>query len=476
MASINGATLGISQQMLVAGNSLVIGTGGTLLLEGGEVLSDTQNFGQIAGNGTIVGNVNNDGEILPSAAQGKLSIAGNYTQSTAGTLSIEVLNAGQYGQLAVTGNADLAGLLNVFSWSGYKFNYGQIFSDLVPSFYQSVSSIGLTLVTTEAELVDQKIGAQRLDSKGSAGPQSGNFTADASGKSLVETSSAPLGSWPADAMEVWFQSAGLFGDRYSVANLPNYRYSSGAFLIGADYRWNEHLKMGLFAGYQAVDARYPESGRLRVNGINFGGYAAFDAGNGLYANLIGRGGYGSYTANRPIEFGSLDRVARSDFNSGDGGMFLESGYDIKVSQITVGPVVNAQYTYFGVGSFTESNAGSLDLRMDRRNVNSFQTNLGGRIAYTWKPEAGTRIIPECRIFWNHEYLQGATGMGASLGGGAGPHFNSITTPPSRDSVFAAIGINGQFGKNWNVAIYYNVDFGSPTSLTSIISADIGFAF
>ena len=98
--------------MLVAGNSLVIGTSGTLLLEGGEVFSDTQNFGQIAGNGTIVGNVNNDGEILPSAAQGKLRIAGNYTQLTAGTLSIEVLNAGQYGQLAVTGNADLAGLLN----------------------------------------------------------------------------------------------------------------------------------------------------------------------------------------------------------------------------------------------------------------------------------------------------------------------------------------------------------------------------
>jgi hypothetical protein len=67
-------------------------------------------------------------------------------------------------------------------------------------------------------------------------------------------------------------------------------------------------------------------------------------------------------------------------------------------------------------------------------------------------------------------------MGASLNGGGGPHFDSITTPSSRDSVFAAIGVNGQFSNRWNVAIYYNVDFGSPTSVTSIISADIGFAF
>ena len=59
-----------------------------------------------------------------------------------------------------------------------------------------------------------------------------------------------------------------------------------------------------------------------MNGANFGGYATFDAGNGIYANLIAKGGYDSYTANRPIEFGSIDRVARSDFGSGDGEIFL----------------------------------------------------------------------------------------------------------------------------------------------------------
>jgi outer membrane autotransporter protein len=171
-------------------------------------------------------------------------------------------------------------------------------------------------------------------------------------------------------------------------------------LVGADYRWSRSLKTGLFAGYQAVDARYSGSGHLRVNGAAFGGYATFDPGNGFYANLIARGAVDGYTAKRPIQFGSIDRVAHSDFDSGDGGVFLEGGYDFKLKDWTIGPVANAQFTYFKVASFTEDNAQSLDLRVGGQEVNSFQTNLGGRVAYTWGSPGRLQIIPECRIFWN----------------------------------------------------------------------------
>jgi fibronectin-binding autotransporter adhesin len=87
-----------------------------------------------------------------------------------------------------------------------------------------------------------------------------------------------------------------------------------------------------------------------------------------------------------------------------------------------------------------------------------------------------QITPECRIFWNHEYQQGAERMGARLDGGGGPSFVYTTTPPSRDSALAAIGVNAQLGSRWNVALYYNIEFGSPTLVTNIVSADVGFNF
>lgn len=65
---IDGATLGVSLQTYVAGNSVTIEKSGALLLDGGTVVSDTLNAGRIAGTGTIVGNLSNFGDVVPSVA------------------------------------------------------------------------------------------------------------------------------------------------------------------------------------------------------------------------------------------------------------------------------------------------------------------------------------------------------------------------------------------------------------------------
>jgi hypothetical protein len=61
------------------------------------------------------------------------------------------------------------------------------------------------------------------------------------------------------------------------------------------------------------------------------GIVRFDPGDGFCANFIARGGVDGYTAKRSIQFGSIDRVAHSDFDSGDGGVFLEGGYGLELN-------------------------------------------------------------------------------------------------------------------------------------------------
>ncbi len=103
-------------------------TAGSLVLNGGNFTTGGNNAdirsGTVSGNGTITaGTVLNSGVIGPGLSAGMLTISGNYTQTTNGTLAIEIggTTAGtQYDQLNVTGTATLGGtlalsLINAFS-------------------------------------------------------------------------------------------------------------------------------------------------------------------------------------------------------------------------------------------------------------------------------------------------------------------------------------------------------------------------
>jgi outer membrane autotransporter protein len=88
--------------------------------------------GILCGAGTVTAGVRNNGEVDPGGVgvAGRLTINGDYTQTAAGVLNIEVggPNAGtDYDQLVVTGQATLAGTLNVTLINGYVPAHGAPF-------------------------------------------------------------------------------------------------------------------------------------------------------------------------------------------------------------------------------------------------------------------------------------------------------------------------------------------------------------
>lgn len=147
-----------------------------------------------------------------------------------------------------------------------------------------------------------------------------------------------------------------------------------------------------------------------------------------------------------------------------------------MGNFTFGPILSGQYTYTGLGGFTETGADSLDLAVGQQNANSIRTNLGGRIAYTWQAASNVTIIPEVRMFWQHEYLNGPRNIASALDGGAGPSFGYETAAPGRDSVFAGAGASANFGPNWNAYFYYNADFGRQDYVGQMISGGLNWKF
>ncbi len=119
--TVRGGGAMIGGVFFVGGNSFVINRGTILADVPGQVLridaggSGTfTNEGVLTGNSTIAGDIINGGIVQPGLEIGVLTIDGDYTQTSAGTLLVEIegITPGTHDILAVTGAAILNGSLN----------------------------------------------------------------------------------------------------------------------------------------------------------------------------------------------------------------------------------------------------------------------------------------------------------------------------------------------------------------------------
>jgi fibronectin-binding autotransporter adhesin len=532
---------------------------GTFTAPGGV---NVQSGALLGGSGVINGNVWNNGFVSPGNSPGILTVNGNYVQTPNGTLQIELGDL-----LFVTGNASLAGRLQLLGTTGLKYgqqivflqagrisgefdeivvpnplkNRGRVltesgtgtlliaptsytlvaetsnqrnvakaldsfipakandretvsialdlqseeqypaaFDQIAPTYHEAVADITIEQAFVQSQQLNQRLSAVRLGARGfqSIGIES-PLVHDKDGKSVFDAKDAkqhlPQSAIPDPNWSIWAMGNGIFARVTGIGQLPNYSFNSGGFLVGGDYRWSENFITGLYGGYQYTWADAGDSGNTQINSALFGGYATYTNG-GFYADGIVGGGYNGYRVRRGITFSTIDRTARSQPNGGQFNASLNLGYDWEIGKFTLGPIAGVQYTYAGIAPFTETGADSLDLRVGQQNVNSLRTTFGGRIAYTWNVTDRIALIPEVRMFWQHEFLNNPRNISSALDGGSGPTFGYETSAPARDSVFAGAGVSAQFGERWNAFFYWNVDFGRQTYFGNSVSGGLNWKF
>ena len=554
----------------ITGNQPTVIVGGANLnldgtLNAKQIIIDA--LAEMTGHGVLNGDLLNEGTVAPGNSPGTLTITGNFTQTSSGTLQIQIASPTVFDQMFVGGIASLAGTLQVQAYGGYQLQYGQQFTFLhagsitgqfdsittsdpsvfrarfltnggtgtiliapasytlvavtqnqknaakaldgfikatsgdrqtvsialdlqasaqypgslnaiAPTFYESLANITIEQTTTRAQMLAQRSSAVRL---GARGFQSIGIEAplkyDKDGRNVMDAKDGKNIMSPADDNKwgVWVQGNGIFAQAASVNQTPSYNFENGGVLAGADYQWNDIFVTGVYGGYQGTYSKYSNGGVTTINAVDFGLYAGYHSG-GFYADAIVGGGSSSYAVRRPIKFSTVDRTATSRPDGGQFTSYLGFGYDWQVGNFTVGPVLSGQYTYAGIAPFTENGAGSLDLAVKQQNANSLRSSLGGRVAYTWKLSDKISLIPEGRLFWQHEFLENSRNIGSSLDGGNGPSFNYTTSAPARDAVFATAGISAQFGPNWTAYLYYNADFGRQDYISHSVNTGLNFKF
>jgi outer membrane autotransporter protein len=367
--------------------------------------------------------------------------------------------------------------------------YPYAFDQISISFYESLANLAIEQAFSQTQLLNQRISSVRLGAVGFqamggisqplAYDKDGTHSAEANDAGPIDWFSISAGRMVESATSknwnAWALGIGTFSRTTNLGSLQNYNSDAGGFLVGADYRWSENFVTGLYAGYDYSYTKYSGSSNMRGNNISFGAYASYEK-DGYYADAVIGGGYSAYQTKRSIQFSTIDRNASADPNSAQFTAGLNLGKDFQIHKFTFGPIAGAQFTAVNIGSFTESGAESLDLALAQQNANSLRSTLGGRLAYTWNLNKKITLIPEVRMFWQHEFLNNARTMSASLDAGNDASFDYQTTAPYRDSVFAGVGATAQFGENLSGSIFYNINFGSQTYQNNTISAGLNLSF
>jgi outer membrane autotransporter protein len=357
--------------------------------------------------------------------------------------------------------------------------YPYAFEQIMPGFYESLANIAIEQTYNQTQLLTQRMGSVRLGATGfQAIGMNQPIKYDKDGKSTADAKTAsPIVESAIDTKwNSWVIANGEFSISRGLAGVPNYNNNAGGFLVGADYRMSENFAAGLFAGYEYSYAKYNGGSSTAGNSALFGLYGSYTHEDGYYADAIVSGGYTGFQTRRSIEFSTIDRTASADPNSGQFSAALNLGKDFEIGKFTFGPIIGAQYSYAGIGSFTESGAESLDLVLGQQNANSLRTNLGARLAYNWEVGSNTTLIPEIRGFWMHEFLNNPRNITSSLDGGNGASFDYETSAPYRNSVFGGAGISAKFADRWSASVFYNVNFGAEGYSNNIISTSLGFSF
>jgi len=335
--------------------------------------------------------------------------------------------------------------------------YSQAFAAIMPTLYQSLSSIAFNMANSQNNDFIERMSGIRTSENGDSvtGIPENAPTIQNNGQSSIPLRSGLNSHWG-----MFTDLNGIYSQQNSGNMLPNYNVMSGGGLAGPVYHWNPNFSTGIYAGYEGSYVNYGGGSNLKDNSVRFGLFGTYapGGGKGFYVDALAGGGYHNYQVTRAINFPGVSRTANSSPGAGELDALLAGGYDFHKGQWTFGPLASGQYTYFAANDVNETGAQSLDFNSSGWQTSSFISNLGVHVNYFWQATQNIIVVPQINLSWQHEFLQNPYDINGSLGGGS--QFANTTQAPLRDSLYTGIGFTVNLYKKWNTALFYNASLGN----------------
>ena len=413
--------------LLLAGNSAGF-TGTTTVNTGTLEVGDAANPGarlggnvsvtsgaMLMGHGTIGGNVANSGTVQPGGTIGVMTVTGNYAQSPAGTLTIEITpNAAAgpglgYSQLSVGGTASLAGGLSIIDDPGTyavgsrytiltaaggrtgvfaSVAYNPAFAAYItPAVTYDANDVFLTLDPTPAPAGPPPLfnGGQQIPDaltamvsavQGVGDTVLGDVCGPTAQRLVTQGEGCvvrPLGA--GYRAEVWMRGFGGIGSLNGSGTRFSFDNSYAGALIGAGIGQGG-FTVGFGGGYLMTALNFNDGSNASQNaglGFLYGRYAQ----GPLWFGAMAAYGGGKVSGARSLPGTGL--TASGDRGADFGIVQAQGAYDIPLGAVTFEPRASLSYIHAGQAAFSESGAGILDLTYSNTDTDVLEGRLIGRV-------------------------------------------------------------------------------------------------
>jgi outer membrane autotransporter protein len=233
------------------------------------------------------------------------------------------------------------------------------------------------------------------------------------------TLSAPI--W--DKLGVFTTLGGSFGDKSESGKVTGYDFYTVGLTTGADYRVRPDFAVGAAVGYSFYNVDFdtnqdnPSGQNLDSNSVIFSFFGTYFPNRdslvpfeGLFLDGLASFGWSFFDMSRRIlvpntenaALPSVNEKANSDTTAFQYQFAGNLGYEFNVQQFTITPVARVQYVKADVGSYEESGASPVNLKVGSQDATSLTTNLGVSLGYAFSTQYGV-LEPTIRAEYVHEF-------------------------------------------------------------------------
>ena len=212
--------------------------------------------------------------------------------------------------------------------------------------------------------------------------------------------------------------------------IANGSYGAGGSITSIYRDLYTGIRLGAFAGYNYMQLKQGIATQsVSNNNFTFGSFFRAED-DDRYMLAISSFGFDSYEGSRSINFGTINRTATSDYDGWQTTQYVEAGMKEVGWPFDIDPFVGLQYVFLSQDAFTETGADSVNLVVDKTDVNSLRSVLGTRLARDYGS-----LRPEFRAMWLYDFF------------GTNPVINS-TFLGAGGTAFQTQGVN--LGRSWAV--------------------------
>jgi fibronectin-binding autotransporter adhesin len=480
----------------------------------------------LSGHGTIVGNVtNNGGTVAPGGTIGTLTINGDYTQSSTGTLSLEVTPTTS-STLVVTGVAHLAGTLQLVTDPGlYRkgTTYDFLNAGSVTGAFSSVTSTngvpfdvvsaggGLAAVATagnvvalggtrnqtavEHGFVNYPMGVSDFDPVANAlialptnaqqnaafDRLGGEIDADFLTVGRDRTRGFLGGIEDQQALHgeqdttrdpaLWGYATGGADSVDGDGNAHSFNLSSVGAVIGGDADLGANTTLGLAGSYDHSTiglSGSPQSGDLDAGTIGLYGEQRLGI---FFVDAAGSFSFDRGQSRRTIAFSTIDRRADGTFTGNADGVLISVGARLRApGDWLIEPALTITETDVRQGGFTEAGATGADLAVSSKTEDSTESIAGARFSKAFG-DSGWRV--DGQLAWAHEFNDAQPNIAESFAAAPGTGFELVGAKPGQD--FAVFGAGLNFKATTRLSFFGRYD-GAFGGRQTDQSGDFGFKY